>query len=115
MSPASQPAPKRVSAVNRPKRWPERALGVLEDTTVRLADIGSGARSIDKQASAIDRMAALGVDAVRDGNAVLAQQIFLDIQQRTATVRHTAATILGTAGAASAALAGARVGEYSGE
>jgi len=55
------------------------------------------------------------VDAVRDGNAVLAQQIFLDIQQRTATVRHTAATILGTAGAASAALAGARVGEYSGE
>jgi hypothetical protein len=66
---------------------------VLEDTTVRLADIGSGARSIDKQASAIDRMAALGVDAVRDGNAVLAQQIFLDIQQRTATVRHTAARL----------------------
>lgn len=93
-------------------RWPNKALAVLEDTMARLADISAGMRSIDRQMTAIDRMAALGVDAVRDGNSVLAQQIFLDIQQRTATARHASATALGTAGAGSAALAAARVGEY---
>lgn len=108
---AAAPA-KRNGHAKAPARWPTRALQVLEDTTAALANIGAHARSMDKQMTAIDKMAALGVDAVRDGNAVLAQQIFLDIQHRTATVRHTAATILGSAGTASAALAGARVGEY---
>ena len=109
--PAAAPVAPRGNA-KVAARWPNKALGVLEDTIVRLAGIGAHARSMDKQMTAIDRMAAAGVDAVSAGNMLLAQQILLDIQQRTATVRHTSATILGDAGAASAALAGARVGEY---
>lgn len=93
-------------------RWPNKALAVLEDTMARLAGCETNAAGMDRQMTAIDRMAAMGVDALRDGNALLAQQILLDIQQRTATVRHTAATIARDAGAARVALAGARVGEY---
>lgn len=111
MARSTAPA-QRNGHAKTPARWPTKALGVLEDTTAALANVGTHARSMDRQMTAIDNMAAQGVDAVRAGNAVLAMQIFLDIQQRTATVRHTAATILGTAGTASAALAGARVGEY---
>jgi hypothetical protein len=94
--------------------WPYKAAAVADTLAIALAAVGTHARSMDKQMLAIDHMAALGVDAVRNGNVLLAQQIFLDIQQRTATVRHTAATILSTAGTASAALAAARVGEYEG-
>ena len=109
---AAAPVAATHSNAKAPARWPNKALGVLENTLAQLAGIGAHARSMDKQMVAIDRMAAAGVDAVSAGNTLLAQQILLDIQQRTATVRHTAATILGDAGAASAALAGARVGEY---
>ena len=109
---AAAPVAATRSNAKTAARWPNKALGVLEDTLTRLAGVGACARAMDRQMTAIDRMAAAGVDAVSAGNTLLAQQILLDIQQRTATVRHTAATILGDAGAASAALAGARVGEY---
>lgn len=94
------------------QRWPYKAGQVADEVTASLAEVGAGARAMDKQMQAIDRMAAMGVDALRQGNILLAQQVLLDIQQRTATVRHTAATILGTAGTASARLAAARVGSY---
>ncbi len=110
--PAAAPVAATRSNAKAAARWPNKALGVLEDTLTRLAGIGAHARSMDKQMVAIDRMAAAGVDAVSAGNALLAQQILLDIQQRTATVRHTAANIARDAGAARVALAGARVGEY---
>ena len=93
--------------------WPYKAARVADQVTAALAEVGAGARAMDKQMTAIDRMAAMGVDALRNGNILLAQQVLIDIQQRTATVRHTAATILGAAGTASAKLAAARVGEYS--
>lgn len=97
----------------RSQPWPYKAAAVADEVAATLAEVCAGARSMDRQMQAIDGMAALGVDELRKGNVLLAMQILLDIQQRTATVRHTAATILGTAGAASAALAKARVGEYS--
>lgn len=96
----------------RPRAWPSKAAAVADEVTDSLAELAAGARSMDKQMQAIDRMAALGVDALRQGNILLAQQVLVDIQQRTATVRHTAATMLGGAGAASARLAAARVGSY---
>ncbi len=92
--------------------WPYKAARVADDVTAALAEVGAHARSMDKQMLAIDGLAALGADALSKGNVILAQQIMTDIRQRTATVRHTAATILGSAGTASAALAAARVGEY---
>jgi len=49
---------------------------------------------------------------MRRGNVALVNDILLDIQQRTATQRHTNATIKGAAESARAALAAARVGEY---
>lgn len=110
--PAAAPVAATRSNAKAPARWPNKALGVLEDTLARLAGCETNAAGMDRQMTAIDRMAAMGVDALRDGNALLAQQILLDIQQRTATVRHTAANIARDAGAARVALAGARVGEY---
>ena len=96
----------------RPRAWPSKAAAVADEVTASLAELAAGARSMDKQMQAINRMAAMGVDELRQGNILLAQQVLLDIQQRTATVRHTAATILGSAGDAGAKLAAARVGSY---
>ena len=92
--------------------WPHKAGRVADDVTAALAELGTLARSMDRQMQAIDNMAAMGAEAVERGNIPLARQIFADIRHRTATVRHTAAGMLGAAGTASAALAGARVGEY---
>jgi len=110
--PAAAPVAAKGAHPRRAATWPRRALGVLEDTLARLAGCETNAAGMDRQMTAIDRMAAMGVDALREGNALLAQQILLDIQQRTATVRHTAANIARDAGAARVALAGAGVGEY---
>jgi hypothetical protein len=109
--------PRRVvpSKPSNPKRaqpWPSRAAAVADSLAGALADIGRKATSMGKQAERIDRLAALGVDAAREGNYILVVQLFQDIRSATATQNHTSASILGTSGAASAELARARVGEY---
>jgi len=111
-------APRRVvpsSKPSNPKRaqpWPSKAAAVADSLAGALADIMRKATSGGKQAERIDRLAALGVDAAREGNYVLVVQLFQDIRTASATENHTWATILGTAGAVSAKLARARVGEY---
>ena len=71
--------------------WPHKAGRVADDVTAALAELGTLARSMDRQMQAIDNMAAMGAEAVERGNIPLARQIFADIRHRTATVRHTAA------------------------
>lgn len=107
----STPAAKP-SNPKRPQPWPSKAAGVADALAVALTDISSKARSMGKQAERIDRLAALGVEAVQEGNYVLAIQLFQDIRSATATQNHTSAAITGTAGDAKAQLAAARVGEY---
>ena len=111
MAGTSQPSPKKGNAW-KPARWPTKALGVLESTQDALREIARNCDSIDKQTLAINNNIGLAVDAMRRGNVALVNDIMLDIQQRTATQRHTNATIKGAAESARAALAAARVGEY---
>lgn len=100
---------------NKAARWPVRALQVLEDVQSLLRDIGRNSDSIDKQSAAINNNAGLALDALRRANEDLVADILLDIQQRTATQRHTNAGIKGAAESAWNRLAAARVGEYGGE
>ncbi len=109
---ATSPTPKKPSNAKSAARWPNKALAVLENTLARLHDIGHYASAVDRHSTHIDTLAARCVDAIRDGNSLLAVQLAQDIRTAAANQRHACASIRTKAGESTTALAAARVGEY---
>ena len=105
---ATSPTPKKPSNAKSAARWPNKALAVLENTLARLHDIGHYASAVDRHST----LAARCVDAIRDGNSLLAVQLAQDIRTAAANQRHACASIRTKAGESTTALAAARVGEY---
>jgi len=108
--PTSQQSPRTNAA--KPAPWPYKALGVLDDTLVRLHSIDGWAKRIDKHHSDIDELAQIGLTAAATGNHELVRQALNDIRRSTASTRHYCADIRSTVGEAKNALNGARDGRY---
>ncbi len=94
------------------QRWPNKAAGVADEVQIRLATIGKHAVDIDAKHSRIDMLATMTVDAVKSGNALLAQQLAMDIRAVALSARQHAVDVRCEAAAASDVLARARRGEY---
>lgn len=108
--PASQPAKRGAPRGERSLKT--NAARLVDDAVASLVIIRGKAESVNRQADSIDRWADLGAEALQLGNYFVAQQMFLNIRNATATQRHAAADIKLTAGDARAALVALRRGEY---
>ncbi len=110
--PRTTAAPSKRTNPTTAQRWPNKASAVADEVQIRLATISKRAAEIDARHARIDTLASMAVDAVKSGNALLAQQLAMDIQRASLAARQHAVDVRSEAQAASDVLARARRGEY---